>query len=64
MQRLLIITISLLYSCFALAKPGYQIDLIIFAQQPRAVQNNELPLDAPLIPITSNAISLKSSSAP
>lgn len=63
MQRVLILTISLLYSCFAVAKPGYQIDLIVFAQQPTAVQPNELPLDAPLIPITSNAISLKSSSA-
>lgn len=60
MQRLLIITISLLYSSFALAKPGYQIDLIIFAQQPTAAQNAELPADTPLIPLSPNAIALKS----
>lgn len=59
MQRLLIITLSLLYSCFALAKPTYQIDLILFAQLPGGAQNAELAPDLPLTPISSNAISLK-----
>lgn len=62
MQRLLIITISLLYSCFALAKPSYQIDLIIFAQQAMAVQNSELSTDMPLVPMNAHALSLKTNS--
>jgi len=59
MQRLSIITISILYSCFALATPGYQIDLIIFSQQTTGKQNTEQPSDAPLIPMSKNAIPLK-----
>ncbi|PWY56403.1 hypothetical protein DGG96_02720 [Legionella qingyii] len=56
MERLIIITLSLLYSCLTLAKPSYQIDLIIFAQPN---QNRALSIDAPLIPTNANAISLK-----
>ncbi|WP_058534808.1 CsiV family protein [Legionella saoudiensis] len=64
MQRLLIITIALLYSCFSFAKPNYQIDLIVFAQQPLAAQSSGSSLDSPIIPMThSNAISLKPSAA-
>ena len=57
MDRLIIITLSLLYSCLTLAKSSYQIDLIIFAQPN---QNRELSVEAPLIPTNANAISLKS----
>lgn len=57
-----IIAISLLYSCFALAKPGYQIDLIIFAQQSAATQNIEIPVDLPLLSMRPKAISLKTGS--
>ena len=60
MQRLFIV-FSILYSCVAwTAKPSYQIDLIVFANQ--ANLNTELPLDIPIIPTTPNAISLKSDS--
>ena len=62
MRQLLILTLSLLYSCFALAKPGYQIDLIIFAQQSASAQDAKLSADTPLIPIGSNAITLKTNS--
>lgn len=62
MQRLLIIITSLLYSCLALAKSEYQIDLIVFAQQATAAQNAALAADAPLIPTNPNAITLKTSS--
>ncbi|MCW8444030.1 peptidoglycan binding protein CsiV [Fluoribacter gormanii] len=56
MERLIIITLSLLYSCLTLAKPSYQIDLIIFAQPN---QNRSLSIDTPLIPTNANAIYLK-----
>lgn len=59
MRQLLIITIILLYSCFALAKPVYQIDLIIFAQQSTAAQDPELSTDTPFLPVSANAIPLK-----
>ncbi len=56
MERLIIITISILYSCLTLAKSSYQIDLIIFAHPN---QNTGLAVDAPLIPMNAHAISLK-----
>lgn len=56
MERLIIITLSILYSCLALAKSSYQIDLIIFAHPN---QNPDMAVDAPFIPISANAISLK-----
>ncbi|WP_133137307.1 CsiV family protein [Legionella rowbothamii] len=63
MQRLLIITTTLLYSCLSFAKPSYQIDLIVFAQHSSSAQNSGHNLDSPLIPMTyTNAISLRSSS--
>jgi hypothetical protein len=64
MQRLLIITLTLLYSSLVLAtKPEYQIDLIIFAQHPTMIRSDTLPKDAPLIPINQGTISLKQSSS-
>ncbi|WP_454785892.1 CsiV family protein [Legionella sp. WA2024007413] len=56
MERLIIITLSLLYSALTLAKSSYQIDLIIFAQPN---QNKTFSVDVPLIPTNPNAISLK-----
>ncbi|MGL5741046.1 MAG: CsiV family protein [Legionella sp.] len=53
MERL-IITLSILYSCLALAKSSYQIDLIVFAHP----NQNRSVVDAPLIPINTNALSL------
>lgn len=56
MQRLFIITISFLYASLALAQSSYQIDLILFAHPN---QNNEMAVNTPLIPMNSNAITLK-----
>jgi hypothetical protein len=56
MQRLFIITMSILYSCLAVAKASYQIDLIVFAHPN---QNSGISGNTPFIPINSNAISLK-----
>ncbi|MCW8410272.1 peptidoglycan binding protein CsiV [Legionella sp. PATHC035] len=56
MERLIIATLSILYSCLALAKSPYQIDLILFAHPN---QTTGLAIDAPLIPMGTNAISLK-----
>ncbi|KTD67311.1 MULTISPECIES: CsiV family protein [Legionella] len=56
MERLIIFVISILYTCLAVAKSPYQIDLIIFAHPN---QNTGLAIDAPLIPMNTNAISLK-----
>jgi hypothetical protein len=56
MQRLFILTISILYSCFAVAKASYQIDLILFAHPN---QNSGVSGNTPFIPVNSNAISLK-----
>ncbi|KTD41657.1 CsiV family protein [Legionella parisiensis] len=57
MERLIIITLSILYSCLTLAKSSYQIDLIIFAHPN---QNPDMTVDAPLIPMGAHAILLKS----
>ena len=62
MLRLFLLTISILYSCFTLAKSSYQVDLIIFAHPKSADKNNELAMDSPLMPISKNAISLKTGS--
>jgi hypothetical protein len=62
MFRLFLLTITLLYSCLALAKSSYQVDLIIFAHPKNAAQNNELTIDSPLMPISKNAITLKTGS--
>lgn len=62
MLRLFILTISILYSCSALAKSSYQIDLILFAHPKGADKNTKLVMDSPLIPISNNAISLKTGS--
>jgi hypothetical protein len=56
----LITLIGVLYSCFALAKSTYQVDLIVFIQQP--LQNNELLIDSPFLPINGEAIHLKKNS--
>lgn len=61
MRRIPII-ISLLYSCFVFAKPSYQIDLIIFAQNTASFQHDMLLTDVPLIPMSTNANFLKPSS--
>lgn len=55
MERLIII-FSMLYSCLALAKPSYQIDLILFAHPN---QSSGITVDAPPIPLNSNSISLE-----
>ncbi|KTC89944.1 peptidoglycan binding protein CsiV [Fluoribacter dumoffii] len=56
MERLIILTISFLYSALALAQASYQIDLIIFAH-PNQITG--LAVDTPLIPMNTNAIPLK-----
>ncbi|MCE0723386.1 MULTISPECIES: CsiV family protein [Legionella] len=56
MERLIIITLSILYSCLTIAKSSYQVDLIIFAHPN---QNPQMAVDAPLIPMGANAIPLK-----
>ncbi|KTD10725.1 hypothetical protein Lgra_1691 [Legionella gratiana] len=56
MERLIIIILSILYSCSALAKPPYQIDLIVFTH-PNQISG--LTIDAPLLPPSSNSISLR-----
>lgn len=61
MPRVLIVIISILYSCLALAKPAYQIDLIVFAQNTAAEPNNGSANDTLLIPQNSNTITLKAS---
>jgi hypothetical protein len=61
MLRLLILTISILYSCVVLSKPSYQIDLILFANPQNANQNyDDKDLNTPLIPNPTNAITLHS----
>lgn len=56
MERVLIIILSILYSCAASASALYQIDLILFAHPN---QKPELTRDTPLIPMQSEAIFLK-----
>jgi hypothetical protein len=63
MYRLLIITISVFYSCLGLASSSYQIDLILFAHPKNAAMNTELDLNAPLIPINKKAIPLTNASS-
>lgn len=55
MERLIIILVSILYSCLASAKPSYQIDLIVFTH-PNQIKG--LTIDAPLLPPSTNAITL------
>jgi hypothetical protein len=62
MLRLFILTISMLFSCFTLAKSNYQVDLIIFANPQSANQNKDLAINSPLIPVSTNAITLKTDS--
>ncbi len=62
MLRLFILTISILYSCFTLAKSNYQVDLIIFSYPQSGDKSNNLTMNSPLIPISNNAITLKSDS--
>lgn len=61
MYRLFIITISILYSSLTLAKSNYQVDLILFSHQQNPAKSNALDLSSPLIPMSKNAITLKSS---
>lgn len=63
MRQLLITIIILLYSCLALAKPDYQIDLILFAQNAHTKHSLKESINLPLIPIPTNAIVLKTNSA-
>ncbi len=62
MYRLFIITISILYSSFVVAKSNYQIDVIFFAHPQAASQTSELDLNSPLIPMPPKGIALKKSS--
>jgi hypothetical protein len=62
MLRLFILTISILYSCFTLAKSSYQVDLIVFAYPQSGDKNSKLPINSPLIPLSNNAITLKTDS--
>ena len=62
MLRLFILTISILYSCFTLAKSNYQVDLIIFAYPQSSDRDNNPAITSPLLPIAKNAIILKSNS--
>jgi hypothetical protein len=57
MYQLVIITLSILFSSFALAKSSYQIDLIIFANP--QTSHRGLDLNSPLIAKTRNVIVLK-----
>lgn len=61
MPRLFIITISILFSGFAMAKAMYQIDLILFANPQNTAKNTVSGSDIPLIALNKNAIALKSS---
>jgi hypothetical protein len=56
MDRLIIIILSILYSSLALSGSSYQIDLIVFAHPN---QNSGVTVDTPLIPLSSNAITLQ-----
>lgn len=62
MLRLFIITISILCSNISLAKPMYQVDLIIFVHPQSTGQTKGLDQNSPLIPVNHNAITLKSDS--
>ncbi|BCA96152.1 hypothetical protein TUM19329_25130 [Legionella antarctica] len=62
MLRLFILTISVLYSCFTLAKSNFQVDLIIFAYPQGGENNSNLPMNSLLIPISINATKLNSDS--
>lgn len=62
MLRVLILVISLLHSFLAYAKPGYQIDLILFASKKLAIPEEQLNLTSTFLPLNSNSISLKSNS--
>lgn len=62
MLRLFILTISMLYSCFTLGKSSYQVDLILFAHPKHADKKDDLAMSSPLIPISKNAIPLKTQS--
>lgn len=59
MLRLFLLTISILYSCFALAKSSYQVDLILFAHPQNATKKSNLVIDSPMIPVSQQAITLK-----
>lgn len=61
MYHLIILIISILYSCFALAKNSYQIDIILFAHPQSA--HNVSDSNAPLIPVSKNATPLKNNPA-
>lgn len=62
MQKLFLFTISILYSCFALAKSSYQVDLILFAHPQSAGKSSEQAMMSPLIPMSKDSITLKSDS--
>ncbi|CEG57348.1 CsiV family protein [Legionella fallonii] len=62
MLRLLIVSISILYSCITLAQSSYQVDLIIFAYPQSGDKSNSLAMTSPLLPISQNAIALRSNS--
>lgn len=62
MLRLFLLTISILYSCFALAKSSYQVDMILFANPQVGDKSNSLVVNSPLIPSSKNAITLSSAS--
>lgn len=61
MYRLLIITISILYSSMSLAKSSYQIDLILFKHPQSTTENSELDLNSPLLPVSPKITTLKNS---
>lgn len=61
MERFTFITLSLLYSCLALAHSSYQIDLIIFAYPN---QNNKLSIATPIISPSPNTLLLKTDTKP
>ena len=61
MRKLIIITISILYTSFALAKSSYQIDMIIFAHPQNANQTSKTELNLPFLPMNNNAITLGAS---
>lgn len=50
-------------SCIGYAAANYQIDLILFTQPRSGDTSNDYALDAPFMPISTNAISLKNDSS-
>lgn len=60
MYKLFFLALSLLLSSISFAKSYYQVDLIVFAHQQNADKNIQIPTNSFLIPVSKNAIPLRS----